>query len=142
MRSLSDRIRHTVFFELIGLVILTISTSIILNQPMLDMGILNIIFSVLAMAWNLIFNWLFDLWDRKFRNMAPRTILIRIVHACLFEGCLLIAGMFITAWWLGVTLLMALLIDIGFSIFFVFYTFSFNWAYDEIFPVPVKSATG
>ena len=139
MRTILDRIRHTLLFELFGLTISTVGASMILNKPLFEMGVLGIIFSFLAMGWNLTFNWIFDLWDQKFRNMAKRTILLRIIHACLFEAGMLIAGMFIVAWWLGVGLFEALLIDIGFSVFFLIYAFCYNWAYDVVFPVPKQA---
>lgn len=141
MRSLADRIRHTILFELIALIIVTIASSWIMNRPMLEMGILNIIFSGLAMGWNMLFNWLFDLWDNKYRGLAPRGVLLRIIHASLFEAVMLILGMFIVAWWLNVGLLEALLIDVVFSVFFLVYAFCYNWIYDIAFPVPAQKAT-
>ena len=88
------------------------------------------------MAWNLLFNWLFDLWDRKYRGMAKRGFAVRAVHACLFELGLLIAGLFLIVWWLEVGYLEAFLIDISSSAFFLVYAFVYNWAYDQVFPPP------
>ena len=135
MRSWPDRLRHTLFFEATAVVLVAVFGGLILGRPMESMGALGLMFSALAMVWNLIFNYLFDLWDRRYRGMARRGVTIRAVHAALFELGLLIAGIFLIAWWLDMNYLNAFLLDISMSAFFVVYTFSYNWAYDVIFPV-------
>jgi uncharacterized membrane protein len=42
---------------------------------------------------------------------------------------------------MNVTLWQALLMDLGLAVFFLAYTFVFNWAFDTIFGLPA-SATG
>ena len=140
MRTFKDRLRHTLLFELIALTLVAIFGAWITGHSSAEMGALGLIMSLLAMVWNLIYNWMFDQWDMKYRNMAPRGVKIRIIHALLFEGGLLIAGIFIVAWWLSITLLQALLLDLGFAAFFLVYTYVFNLAYDKIFPVPAQQA--
>ncbi|MDA7965434.1 PACE efflux transporter [Ruegeria sp.] len=136
MRSFGDRLRHTFMFEGIALVIVSVAGSAITGHSMESIGILSVMFSILAMVWNFVFNLLFDLWDRKYRNMAPRGVGIRSLHAILFEAVMLIAGIFLTAWWLSIGYLEALILDLGFSTFFLIYAYVFNWAYDQVFPVP------
>lgn len=136
MRTFWDRVRHTVFFEAIALFLVAVVGSWILDRPMTEIGALGIIMAVLAMSWNMLFNWLFDLWDRKYRNFAKRGLFIRVVHATLFEAGMLIAGLFIIAWWLKVSLWEALIMDISFAVFFLVYAYLYNWAYDVIFPRP------
>lgn len=140
MRSLRDRIRHTVIFEAIALVIVAFGGGLITGEPPEIMGALSLMFSVLVMIWNLAYNWMFDHWDRKYRNGAKRGVRLRLVHAVLFEAGLLFAGVFLISWWLEVTLLQALLIDIGFAAFFVAYAFAYNWVYDIVFPVPAQQS--
>ncbi len=135
MRSLGDRIRHTILFEIIALAIVASFGSWIIGRSVVDVGILGIMFSVMVMGWNFLFNWMFDLWDAKYRHSADRGFGLRVVHAVLFELGILIAGVFLVAWWLDMTLLQALILDIGFAIFFVAYAFAFNWLYDTVFPV-------
>jgi len=136
MRTLPDRIRHTLMFEGIALGVVAFGGAWITGQPVAKIGALGIMFSVLAMAWNLAFNWMFDLWDRRYRNMAKRTVGLRIAHAVLFEIVLLTVGIFLVAWWLQIGYLEAFLLDLGMSAFFLVYAFCFNWTYDVIFPVP------
>ena len=136
MRTLPDRLRHTILFEIIALGIVAVAGSWIVGRSVEVMGALSLMFSALAMAWNLLYNWLFDLWDRKYRDFAKRGFVIRAVHAVLFELGILIAGIFLVAWWLEVSYWQALLIDVGFSAFFLVYAYVYNWSYDQIFPPP------
>ncbi len=136
MRSFPDRLRHTLIFEAIALFLVAVPGGWLLDRPMEIMGALSLMFSVLAMSWNLAFNWMFDLWDRKHRGMARRGVGIRIVHAVLFEAGLVIAGLFLIAWWLDMTYRDAFLLNVSLSAFFLVYAFCYNWAYDMVFPVP------
>ncbi|MBE1283913.1 MAG: PACE efflux transporter [Rhodobacteraceae bacterium] len=136
MRTLKDRIRHTLLFEGIALGIVAVGGSWITGHSLEAIGLLSIMFSLLAMSWNFVFNWLFDQWDMKYRNMAPRGPGIRVVHAILFEAVLLTVGIFLTAWWLSIGYVETFLLDLGFSAFFLVYAYIYNWGYDVIFPVP------
>ena len=136
MRSFPDRLRHTLIFEAIALFLVAVPGGWLLDRPMEIMGALSLMFSVLAMSWNLAFNWMFDLWDRKHRGMARRGVGIRIVHAVLFEAGMVIAGLCQIAWWLDLTYWDAFLPDVSLSAFFMIYSFCYNWAYDRVFPVP------
>ena len=44
------------------------------------------------------------------------------------------------AWWLDISLWQALLMDLGLVVFFLVYTFVFNWAFDAIFGLPASAA--
>jgi len=136
VRSFKDRIRHTLLFEIIALGIVAIGGSWIIGRSVETIGALGLMFSALAMGWNMLFNWLFDLWDFKYRASAKRGFVIRAIHASLFELGMAIAGVFLVAWWLSISYWQAFVIDIGFSIFFLFYAYGFNWAYDQIYPIP------
>lgn len=136
MRTLRDRIRHTVIFEAIALLLVAFVGSWIVGKSPEKMGVMSLMFSMMVMVWNLAYNYLFDLWDLKYRKGAKRGVAIRLVHAVLFEAGLLVAGVFLVAWWLDMTLLEALILDIGFALFFVGYAFVYNWIYDLVFPVP------
>ena len=136
MRTLKDRIRHVLFFEATALCIVIVIGSWITSHSPEQVGMLGLFFSALAMIWNFTFNWIFDHWDKKYRNFAPRTISIRIIHAALFELVLLIAGIFLVSWWLDTTLWYAFMLDLGMSAFFLIYAFCYNWSYDILFPIP------
>ena len=54
------------------------------------------------------------------------------MHALLFEGGLVVLLVPLVAWWLEVSYWQAFLLDIGFFLFFLPYTFVFNWLYDGL----------
>ncbi len=136
MRTLPDRLRHMILFEGIALVLLVTGAALFSSFDLKMFGAFGLMMSLLAMAWNLVYNWLFDLWDRRVRDFAPRTALLRAAHAILFEAGLLIAGTLLAMWWLQISLWNAFVLDVGLSLFFVTYAYGFNWAYDLIFPPP------
>jgi len=123
-------------FEAIAIALVSVLGSWITGKETQTVGALAIMFSIIAMTWNLIFNWMFDLWDRCYRNSAPRGVLIRTLHACLYEAFFLVVGMFLIAWWLDISLFKAFMLDLGMAGFFLVYAFCYNWAYDLVFPVP------
>lgn len=139
MRTFADRIRHTILFELIALLLVAFGGSWITGHSVRDIGSLGLIFSALAMIWNLVYNWLFDFWDMTYRGMTHRGPGLRAVHALLFEAVLMTVGLFITAWWLNIGYIDALLLDLGFSAFFLCYAYVSNWGYDQLFPIPAQS---
>ncbi|MDP3290282.1 MAG: PACE efflux transporter, partial [Methyloversatilis sp.] len=60
----------------------------------------------------------------------------RVWHALGFELGLLVMTLPLIAWWLSVSLLDALIVDLGLIVFYVLYAFFYNWAYDRVFPPP------
>jgi len=135
MRSLPDRIRHVVSFEIIGLALVTPLGALAFHQPMLDIGVLSAIIAVVATLWNLVYNYLFDLGLRAARGNTAKGTAMRVFHAILFEAGLLAVLMPFIAFYLGITLWQALMMDISFAAFYMAYAFVFNWAYDRLFPL-------
>jgi len=95
--------------------------------------------SVIAILWNLVFNWLFERWESG-RATRGRGLGRRIAHALGFEGGLAVMLIPLVAWGLGVTLREAFWLDIGLLGFFLVYTFVFNWAFDRVFGLPASAA--
>ena len=52
------------------------------------------------------------------------------------EGGLVFMLVPLMAWWFEVSLWDALVMDIGLLLFFLVYTFVFNWSFDRIFGLP------
>ncbi|WP_135080629.1 PACE efflux transporter [Terasakiella sp. SH-1] len=136
MRTFKDRLRHTLMFEGIALFLVAIIGSWITGKSIETIGALGLMFSALAMVWNFVFNWMFDHWEQRYRAGQERSVKLRISHAVLFEAFFLTFGVFLVVWWLEISFVEALILDIGMSAFFLIYTFGFNWAYDLIFPIP------
>ena len=136
MRSTSDRIRHAISFEIIGLALVTPLGALAFGMHAGDIGLVAIVGATLATVWNYIYNLGFDHAMRHFTGSTEKSVAIRVAHAVLFETGLLIALMPFIAWFLGVGLIDALLMDVSFALFYVVYAFVFNWAYDRLFPLP------
>ncbi|MCQ4633997.1 PACE efflux transporter [Shinella sp. CPCC 100929] len=136
MRSVGDRIRHAISFEIAGLLLVTPLGAFAFGMPMHDIGVVGIVSATIATAWNFVYNYLFD-WVLQQRTgttqKSPRT---RVFHAISFEVGLLAVLMPFIAWYLGVSIWQALVMDISFAIFYMLYALAFNWAYDRVFPLP------
>lgn len=95
--------------------------------------------SAIAVAWNLAFNALFERWEAR-QRVRGRSAARRVAHAIGFEGGLLLWLVPFFAWWLGVSLWQALLMDLGLLLFFLVYTYVFTWLFDRLFGLPAAAA--
>lgn len=136
MRSTSDRIRHAISFEIIGLALVTPLGALAFGMPLADVGVVGVAGATLATGWNYLYNLGFDHAMQRLTGGTRKSLAVRVLHAVLFEGGLLLALLPLIAWYLDVSLLDAFLMDVSFALFYLVYTFVFNWAYDRIFPLP------
>ncbi|RBW48048.1 PACE efflux transporter [Marinobacter sp. F3R11] len=134
MRSTGDRIRQAVSFEVIGLLTSVPLAAFAFGFSLEKTGVLGLIGATLATTWNYIFNLGFDHVLKRLTGSTRKTLKHRLIHAFSFELGLLMAFLPIIAWWMGIGLLEALLVDVSFALFYLVYTFVFTWSYDTIFP--------
>lgn len=127
-RSFKERIFHASLFEFIALLIVSPLFALIMDRSISSIGFAAFIIATIAIMWNFIYNAIFDRITRNF--IKDRTLVIRIVHALLFEFGLIIFTIPLIAWILSITLLDAFILDIGIILFFLPYTVAFNWVYD------------
>jgi uncharacterized membrane protein len=125
-----ERICHALAFEIIATLLCAPVLSWVMDTSLTHTGMLTITFSAVAMAWNMVFNALFERVER--RHGLSRTLAVRAVHAFLFEGGLVVLLVPLAAAWLGVSLWQALVLDFGLMLFFLPYTFCFNLGYDHL----------
>jgi uncharacterized membrane protein len=129
-KSITERIFQAIGFELLAVLICTPLLAWVMDKPMLEMGVATLAIAALALAWNVVFNGVFD---RVLNHLAlVRNAWVRVVHALLFEGGLVAVGVPLIAWWLNVSLWQAFLLDIGVLLFFLPYTYVYHWAYDVV----------
>jgi uncharacterized membrane protein len=129
-KTITERIFQAMGFELLAILICTPLLAWIMDKPMLEMGVVTMLIAALALAWNVVFNGLFDRVLERFNIV--RNTWIRIVHALLFEGGLVAVGVPLIAWWLNISLWQAFLLDIGVLLFFLPYTYVYHWVYDVV----------
>ncbi|ARP83060.1 hypothetical protein CAL12_21060 [Bordetella genomosp. 8] len=91
--------------------------------------------TALAVAWNYIFNTLFEAWERRHRGGA-RTVRLRVVHATLFEGGLAAAVLPLYMVWYDVSIWQAIRMEAAVLAFFLVFTFCFTWCFDTLFAAP------
>ncbi|MEL0621640.1 PACE efflux transporter [Marinomonas arenicola] len=140
MRTTFDRLRHTIGFEVFGLIILTLGISQLMSMDMKKIGVLAIAFSLIAMGWNYYYNILFDRFMLKKTGRVHKTTLVRVLHALIFELGLLTISLPIMAWWLNISLISAFALDMGIVVFYLVYAFVYNLVYDYVFPIPSEKA--
>ena len=101
-KSITERIFQAIGFEVLAILICTPLLAWIMDKPMLEMGVVTLVIAVLALAWNVVFNGLFD---RVLKHFAiAHNAWMRVAHALLFEGGLVAVGVPLIAWWLKVSL--------------------------------------
>ena len=129
-KSITERVCQALGFEGLALLICTPLLAWIMDKPAVEMGMVTLAISLMALTWNVIFNGLFD--RLKARLQLSNNGRTRIVHALLFEGGLIIVVVPLVAGWLNISLLQAFMLDIGVLLFFLPYTYVYHWAYDVI----------
>ncbi|WP_417524727.1 PACE efflux transporter [Marinovum sp.] len=136
MRSPLDRLRHALSFEIIALLIVVPLGALIFGFPLHDIGVVGVVGATIATLWNMAYNWLFDLVLKRRCGTTLKTPRQRVFHAVLFEAGLLLMLLPFIAWYLGISLWAALVMDISFAGFYLVYALVFNWLYDWVFPLP------
>lgn len=138
MQGLRRRIVHAVVFELIAIVLVTAAFSLLTEAETGSSTVLAALCSTIAMGWNMVYNKGFEAWEAK-QASRRRSVLRRSMHALGFEFGLVVLLVPLIAWWLGVGLWQALVLDIGLMLFFLVYGFAFNWAFDHVFGLPRRA---
>lgn len=126
MRSMRERLLHSLLFEAGGLVLVTPLAGWITGHGLGELGVLTVALATFAMLWNLGWNRLFDAWVPTRR----RSLRQRLAQTFGFELGLLVMTLPLVAWWLGIGLVEAFWLDLGFMLFFMGYAMVFNSAFD------------
>ena len=129
-RSLYERIFQVVLFEGLAVGIFSPVLSWIVDKPLGETTALTVAISVTAMLWGFAFNSFFGILISHASNKVQKWK--RVIHALGFETGLVLIAVPLSAWWLQMTLVEALLMDLGLLLVFLPYTFCFYWAYDTL----------
>lgn len=138
MRTAKDRVRHAILFEVIGMALAIPLGTWVFATPVQAIGVVAVVGATIATLWNYIYNLGFDHAMLRLRGDVHKSVPIRVLHAVLFEVGLLLVLLPFIAWYLELSLLYALQMDIAFAMFYVVYAFLFNWGYDWVFPIPIE----
>ncbi|MEZ8052059.1 PACE efflux transporter [Vibrio atlanticus] len=128
--SHKERMLHMVLFELVALVLMAGLATYITRNGAGEMAGLALAISLIAMAWNYVYNYGYD--KIYGADRSKRTTKTRVLHGLGFELGLMTVTLPVLMWVLQLDFLTVLIMDIGLVIFFVLYAIAFNWAYDSI----------
>ncbi|OAT17830.1 putative membrane protein [Buttiauxella gaviniae ATCC 51604] len=129
-KSAKERLFHAVLFEIIANILIAVVMAFVLRIPLLKTSILSCVSALTAMAWNYIFNMLFDRLQQHYE--FNRNLLVRILHAVGFEAGLILVLTPVAMFLLSLPLAGAFAVEIGLVLFFLPYTVVFNWLYDYV----------
>lgn len=138
MSPTTRRVVQAALFESIAIAVVTPTLALIFSHPPGSAFVLSAALSSIALAWNYVFNLLFERWEAR-QAVKGRTLLRRIAHGVGFEGGLTVFLVPVMAYWLDVSLWTALMADLSLLAFFFVYTVAFTWAFDKIFGPPVSA---
>jgi uncharacterized membrane protein len=129
------RVVYVSLYELIAIAAATFGLSALSGQGAGHSGIIAVAASAIAVMWNVVWNNLFERWESR-QTVRGRGIWRRVAHAIGMEGGLVLMLVPLFAWWFEVSLWDALVMDFWLLVFFLIYTFVFNWLFDRLFGLP------
>lgn len=138
MKPVTRRVVQALAYEGIALLFVGPAMSLAFGQPLPSTLALAILMSTIALAWNFVFNSLFERWEAR-QAVKGRNWRRRLAHGVGFEGGLVLVLVPLMAWWLQTSLLYALVADLGILAFFFVYTLVFTWTFDRLFGLPQSS---
>ena len=139
LHGLRRRVVYVTVYEIIAIAIATWGLASVTGQGAAHSVVISAASSAIAVAWNLVFNTLFERWEAR-QSVRGRSVARRVAHAIGFEGGLVLFLVPLFAWWFDIGLWQALVMDLGLLVFFLVYTFVFNWAFDRMFGLPASAA--
>lgn len=132
------KIVYVGLYELIAIVIASTGLALGSGASLERAGAIAVASSVIAVGWNLLYNTLFERWEAR-QSVRGRSVRRRVAHAVGFELGFLLMLVPMFAWWFGISLWHALGLEIGLALFFLGYTFAFNWGFDQVFGLPASA---
>ena len=138
MQGAKRKVVQALLYELVGALFVSPVIAFAFDESMVYSGTLALLLSLVALSWNMLFNSLFEYWEAR-QVRRTRTLGRRLLHSLGFEGGLALMLVPLMAWWLDISWLQALVADLGLLLFFFFYAFAFQWAFDLLFGVPASA---
>ena len=132
------RVLYVTLYELIAIAVATAGLAQLSGQGAGHSSVVAVAASAIAVLWNVVFNWAFERWESR-QTVRGRSVARRVAHAIGFEGGLVFTLVPLFAWWFKVSLWEAFVMDLALIVFFLCYTFVFNWAFDRVFGLPASA---
>jgi uncharacterized membrane protein len=138
MQGIRRKIVYVILFEALAITSSTIGLSSFSDSSVAHASVAAVASSAIAVAWNLLFNTLFERWESR-QTVRGRSLRRRAAHAIGFEAGLVITLVPLFAWWLDITLWQAFVLDLGLIVYFLVFTFVFNLGFDKVFGLPASA---
>ena len=138
MQGIRRRIVYVTLYELIAIAATSVGLAALSDSSLARAGVAGVASSAVAIVWNVVFNTLFERWEAR-QTVRGRSLARRAAHAIGFEGGLVVTLVPFFAWWLDISLWQAFVLDLGLLLFFLVYTFVFNWVFDRAFGLPASA---
>ncbi|WP_394064557.1 PACE efflux transporter [Alcaligenes sp. WGS1538] len=133
------RVLYVGLFEFFAIIFSSFLLAYFVGGTTSDSVPIAIAISAIAIAWNYVFNTVFEYWESR-QAVKGRSVLRRSVHAIGFEAGLILFIVPMYMWWYQVGLLEALQMEVAILVFFLVYSFSFSWSFDRVFGLPSSAA--
>ncbi|MFC3682171.1 PACE efflux transporter [Hydrogenophaga luteola] len=138
MQGLRRKVVYVTLYELIAIAISSTGLAAGSGASLERASVIAVVTSLIAVVWNLVYNTLFERWEAR-QSVRGRGLARRVAHAVGFELGFLVLLVPLFAWWFGISLQHALVLEVGLALFFLLYTFVFNWAFDKVFGLPASA---
>lgn len=135
---MTPRIRRVVqaaLYETVAIAFVGPALSLAFNKPPTSTLGLAFVLSSVALAWNYVFNTLFERWESR-QSEGGRSLWRRLAHGMGFEGGLVVLLVPVMSLWLEISPLEAFVANLGLLAFFFVYAIAFTWAFDRMFGLP------
>jgi uncharacterized membrane protein len=129
------RVLQAILYEVFAIAFVGPILSIVFDKSPASTFGLAFVLSSVALAWNYVFNALFERWESR-QTVKGRSFMRRLIHGTGFEGGLVIMLVPIMAYWLDISVLSAFVANLGLFVFFFIYAIVFTWAFDRVFGLP------
>ncbi len=139
MTPTARRVVQAVLYEAVALAVVGPALGWLFERPAATSFLLAVVMSTIALAWNYVFNAVFERWEAR-RPVGGRPPLRRIAHGIGFEGGLTVFLVPVLAVGLDVPLADAFVTNLGLLAFFFVYAIVFTWGFDKLFGLPAAAA--
>jgi uncharacterized membrane protein len=141
MSPTARRVLQALLYEAIAIAVVGPLLSLAFNKSPASTFGLAVVLSCIALMWNYTFNWLFERWESR-QPVRGRSFARRLAHGAGFEGGLVVILLPVMSLWLDISLVTALVTNLGLLAFFFFYAIAFTWCFDRVFGLPASAQAG
>ena len=144
LRPFRERVVQTLSYEAGGLLVATPLYSLLFGAPGSEGFVLVLLMSVAVMIWTPAYNTVFDWIEARAtgRVASDRPHGLRVVHAAGLEAGSVLVTLPVIIGVTGLGLWHAILLDLGFTLFYMGYSYLFHLVYDRLRPVRQAGPAG